>query len=181
MEAEYGSAHLTFMERVLESGPIGIAGLAVVLFAFVFLACSVYLCQTRKQFLTAVAGAIVIGLGGYFAYDRTYIMLNLSMRDADSVRADCMALLQRRNLRAPGYTGDLHLSGKTLPESFVRLGANNATVTSTYVGISFISDWNGGEYGFLFATQQADSNSEWPRDVRPTWYRGFYQFRVWGE
>jgi hypothetical protein len=178
MEEEYGSAHLTFIQRAAESGPIALAGLAAVLFAFVFLACSVYLCQTRKQFLLAVAGAIVIGLGGYFAFDYRYITLNLSMRDIESVRVDCLALLQRRNSRPPGSAGDLDLSGKTLPESFVRLGAKNATVKSTYVGISLISDWNGGAYGFLIATHQ---NHDWPKDVRPTWYRDFYEFRVGGE
>jgi hypothetical protein len=183
MDTDYEeiTPHHNFMDRAKESGPIGMAGLAAVLFAVVLLAGSVYFTKTRRQLFILIAAAIGVGVGGYITFDRTFIMLNLSMRDVESVRADCRALLQRQNSAAPTGTQDLQLSGTALPASFVRLGAKDAIVTKTNIRICLSTDWGGGAWGFLYATQPADSGPDWPRETRHTWYRDFYEFRVRGE
>lgn len=171
----------SFIQRAMESGPIEMAALAAILLAVILLAGSPYLVANRRHLFILIGLTVCLGAGGYVVYDRQHITLNLAMRDVQKVRSDCEQLLERRRTTVENELMELHLSSSELPASFTRLGAKFVRVTPENVQVCLYTDWNGGAWGFLYDPKRAYIAAGWPDDIRATWYRDFYEFRVRGE
>lgn len=188
MNTDLQQHQMSLFERVLNSGPLGMAGASMlVISAALFGAWLVLVLRHRRRHPLLIASATALGIIGYSTYDRDHISLNLSMREAQSVRQDCMQLLQERKTiiqkqkRKPGAA--LHITREELPASFRRLGAIAAEISPENVQIWITEPTNGwgGSWGFLYDPHQAYASTRWPDEVRPTWYRDFYEYRVRGE
>ena len=171
-----------FLERAKQSGPIGMAGLATTLLSVILVLAAPHLTLSRRRLLALLGLAFCLGVSGYVVFDYQYITLNLSLHDAQTFRADCMALLQQKESAAEGSVREVPPSNVNFPSSFSRLGAKTALVMNGTVRICLYTDSNGGQWGVLYDPQRGWSKSGMPRgEVRPTWHRDLYEFRVRGE
>lgn len=173
-----------FLRHAMEGGLIVLGGLAVLTLSSLLFITWAFLAFRRRRLYPRLGG-LTLGLAllGYLTYDWQHILLNISMRDADKVRQECVGLLQRRTASVPDESPEMHLHGAEVPESLQRLGATYVRVTCNNVQISVIpySPLTGSAWGFLYDPNQAYLTDRWPDDIRPTWYRDFYEFRVYGE
>ena len=172
----------SLLQRALYSGPLGQA--AALTFVVSCVLCLVWLFLViRRRCLYPLQGvaSIALAVAGYLVFDWQHFSLNLSMRDSQRVRDDCMQLLQRPKPTVAGEYRDLRLSSAELPPSFTRLGAKAALVTAETVQIYRHTDWNGGASGFLYDPQRLYPAAATHNYVRATWYRDFYDLRVGGE
>ena len=172
----------SFLERAKESGPIGMAGLATVLLSVILILAAPHLTLSRRRLLALLGLAFCLEVSGYVVFDYQYIMLNLSLHDAQTIRADCMALLQQqKESDAEERFREVPSSNVDFPASFSHLGAKTVLVMNGTVRICHYTDLNGGQWGVLYDPQRGWSKSGMPREVRPTWHRDLYEFRVRGE
>ncbi len=165
---------------IWDIGPIALA--IYITAAVLFL---VWLCLAiRRRRLLPFLGAAVITLIaiGYVIGDWKHISLNLRMRDADTVRADCMELLRKRESIYGNSLMDLWVAGKQLPQSFTRLGAVRARVSTKSVFIDlYVAPYSGRCRGYLYYPQLSIHGPSWSRLVWRTWYRDIYEFVQPGE
>jgi hypothetical protein len=132
--------------------------------------------KQRTAYLKRSACALLMFatlLIGWSSRDR--IWLNLQMRSADQVRADCAKLLEKKR--------SMNIPRSGLPPSFAAIGAASAWVAHDSVRINFLKDDGfGSAWGFLYDPHQTylTEMPKWP-PVRNTLYRDFYEFRIEGE
>jgi hypothetical protein len=172
------------IENFLHDGPIVLGALAVLILAGILLLTWVFLALRRRRLYPLLAAtSIGLGLVGFVAIDWRHLSLNFSMHDADSVRQECIRLIDHRQATLESENQELHLHGSEIPASLTRLGATFVRVTRSNVQISLIplSPLTGGAWGFLYDPTRAYLTDGRPDDVRATWYRDFYEFRVRGE
>lgn len=171
-----------FLQRALHGGPITLGALALLIISFLlFLAWTFIAIRRRRLSPRLGCAAVSLAVIGYLAYDWWHVSLNFSMRDAPKVRHDCVQLLERRRATMKDDSMHLNLSGQEIPASFSRMGAKFVRVTSSNIQICLHTDAYGGVWGFLFDPSRSYLAARWPEDVRATWYRDFYEFRVRGE
>ncbi len=164
--------------RAAENGPIVLGGLALLLLAgaLLLLWLLMTLCRRRRHPILGTT-AVCLAFIGYLAYDWRHLKLNLSMRNPDAVRRECIELIKR----VEEESSILRLSGSEIPPSIARLGATSVGANFDVVGISLISgDW-GSKWGFLYDPKRVGSENDRLEDIRGTWYRDFYEYRVMGE
>lgn len=172
------------IEGVLHGGPVVLGAVGLLILAGILLLAWAYFAILRRRGYPLLAGlSVVLGLVGYGIIDWPHLSLNLSMRDAPAVREECIRLLERRQATFGREYKELHLHGSEIPASLTRLGATFVRVTHNNVQISLIplSPLTGGAWGFLYDPTRASITDGEPREVRATWYRDFYEFRVRGE
>ncbi len=178
---EHEAIRSGFLERTLNSGPVTLGGLALLIISFfLILAWTDIAARRRRLPLRLGCAAVSLAIIGYLAFDREHISLNFSMRDAPKVRQDCVQLLERRRATVKDDSMEMPLSGQEIPASFSRIGAKFVRVTSSNVQIYLHTDAVGGGWGFLYDPNRSYLTARWLEDVRATWYRDFYEFRVRG-
>jgi hypothetical protein len=169
----------TLIDRAREGGP----GLALLIIsAFLFLGWGFFAVRHRRVYARLGVTTLVLAVIGYLVYDWQHLSLNCSMRDAQTVRDDCVRLLQLRKVTFKDNM-ELHLHGSEIPASFTRIGAKFVRVSAASVQISLIPEdgLTGSAWGFLYDPKRAHLAVGWPADIRATWYHDFYEFRVYGE
>lgn len=122
-------------------------------------------------------GCMVVALAafGYVYQNWEHISLNLRMRDVEAVRKDCIQLMCVYQATTDKTKAEVYLSGDQLPSSFRHLGAQLASVSTFSVRISF---WKRNVWGQMWGFQYVPQGGGVPSDVRPTWCRDFYEFRI---
>lgn len=166
--------------RITQNGLVGIVGLGAILLGVILICAAPYMVASRRRLLGLIGIAVILGLGGYVAYDRHHIILNLSLRDMEAVRQTCADLLQRHESDGPDSRRVLR--GSEIPAPLTRLGAQFVEVKRDVVGISFVKEdgLTGSWWGLLYDPKQVH-----PPDnlglIRATWYRQFYRIHVMGE
>jgi hypothetical protein len=169
------------IDRAIEGGP----GLALLIIsAFLLLVWGFSAVRHRR--ISPRLGGTALGLAviGYLVYDWQHISLNCSMRDAQTVRDDCVRLLQLRKVTFKDQDNmELHLHGSEIPASFSRMGAKFVRVSPANVQISLIPEdgLTGSAWGFLYDPKREYLAGGLTHNIRATWYRDFYEFRVYGE
>ena len=143
------------IDRALEGGP----GLALlILAAFLLLVWGFLAVRHRRIFPCLGVTTIILAVIGYLVYDWHHLSLNCSMRDAQTVRDDCIRLLLlRKETFKDNDSMTLHLRGSDIPASLTRTGAELVKVDRRHVYICLHTNWNGGAWGFLY-----DSNPSPP-------------------
>ncbi|MHA3772950.1 hypothetical protein ACXR0O_15555 [Verrucomicrobiota bacterium sgz303538] len=182
MEEEAPLPAYSFIHDVVASGPIAMAAMAVIFSAgiLVLVWLGLVICR-RRPFPVLIGTAVCLFLTGYLVYDREYLSLNLTLRDAQTVRNDCIGLIERRKALVTNDGPEMHVPIAELPASFVRLGAIAALVSNEAVQIRLYEDIWGSTRGYLYDPKRLDLATRYPTDVRPLWQRDFYQFRIRGE
>lgn len=179
---EHEAIRSGFLERTLNSGPITLLGLSLLIISlFLIFAWTDIAVRRRRLPLRLGCAAVSLAVIGYLAYDWQHVSLNFSMRGAQSVRRDCVQLLERRRATVKDDFENLYLSGQEIPASFSRMGAKRVRVTPNNVQICLSTDGFGGAWGFLYDPNRSYLAAGRPDDVRSTWYRDFFEFRVRGQ
>lgn len=179
---EHEAIRSGFIERTLNSGPVTLGGLALLIISFfLILAWTDIAVRRRRLPLRLGCAAVSLAVIGYLAYDWQHVSLNFSMRDAPLVRHDCAQLLESRRAMVTDDFEMLSLSGQEIPASFSRMGAKRVRVTPSNVQICLYTDGFGGAWGFLYDPNRSYLAAREPEDVRATWYRDFYEFRERGQ
>jgi hypothetical protein len=139
----------------------------------------------RRHRFFPILGITVIALAGLsLRADWKYIALNLRLRNVEALRADCMALMDRRQSIHGNSDGTLELVQSELPPSFLRLNAIGASVSSKGVAIALYQEPVSGRcwgYAYCPYPEMLDRDTRWRAFLRPTWYHDFYQFLRLGE
>jgi hypothetical protein len=172
---------MTLLDRANENGLVGMIGLGLMAIAIIIgLYWFICLCTARRPGAMLPIIATVLGVVGYVGFEKELIATNLSMRDAQTVRDDCLRLMEEVSTKSENSSepAPLQLASSELPPSFAKLGAKSATVTSENVEILLFSDLERGARGFLYAPQETQGVQAW-QELRPTWYRDFYAFQKW--
>lgn len=122
------------IDRAREGGP----GLALLIIsAVLLLAWGFFAVRHRRVYPRLGVTTLVLAISGYLVYDWQHISLNCSMRDAQTVRDDCVRLLQLRKVTFKDQDNmELHLHGSEIPASFTRMGAKFVRVSAANVQIS---------------------------------------------
>lgn len=169
------------MDRAREGGP----GLALlVISAFLLFAWGFFAVRHRRVYPRLGVTTLVLAISGYLVFDWQHLSLNCTMRDARTVRDDCVGLLQARKATFKDDNSiELHLRGSEIPASLARLGAKFVRVSPENVQISLIPEdgLTGSAWGLLYDPKRAYVSAGWPDGIRRTWYRDFFEFRVCGE
>lgn len=171
-----------FIERTLHSGPTILGALALLIISFFLLLAWTFIAVRRRRLSPRLGcAAVSLAVIGCLVYDWKHISLNFSMRDAPKVRHDCVQLLERRRATVEDDGMMLHLSGQEIPASFSRMGTKFVRVMPSNVQICLYTDGYGGAWGFLYDPSRSYLAARWPDEVRATWYRDFFEFKVRGQ